>query len=148
MKARLFAVIGMAGAIAVAAATSASAHHSYAMFDIDKSLTLEGTVKQFLWSNPHSWIQLVVLDGKGKPQEWAVEMGSVTVMASLGWNPKTLLSGDKINLTLHPLKDGTYGGDFVAINSGGRNKIINDGGSQARLKERAQHADQQTGGAR
>jgi hypothetical protein len=130
------------GAIAIATAAAgppASAHHSYAMFDVDKKLTVEGTVKEFTWTNPHSWIRLVVLDAKGQAQEWAVEMGSVTILASLGWNPKTLQPGDKISVTVHPLKDGGHGGDFVTINSGGRGKVINAGGSQARLKERAAH---------
>ena len=86
-------------AIAIAVATTslpASAHHSYAMFDVEKKISIEGTVKQFMWTNPHSWIRMEVMDAKGQPKEWAVEMGSLTILVALGWNPKTLQAGDKI----------------------------------------------------
>ncbi len=137
----------IARAIALAAAsvaTPALAHHSYAMFDVQKVVTVEGSVKEFLWTNPHGWIRMAVPNAQGKLDEWAVEMGSVSIMAHLGWTPKTLLPGDKISITMHPLKDGAHGGDFVAINSGARDKVVNDGGSQARLKERAAHREEGT----
>jgi hypothetical protein len=107
------------------------------MFDVEKNISVEGTVKQFMWTNPHSWIRLMVTDAKGQPQEWAVEMGSLTILVSLGWNPKTLLPGDKIRMTLHPMKNGLPGGDFVSLDSGGHNMVKNDGGAQSRLKTRA-----------
>ena len=120
------------------AAPGALAHHSYAMFDIDKSVTVEGTVKEFLWTNPHTWINVMVMRN-GKPTEYPVELGSVTILAKLGWNPKTLQPGDKVSLTVHPLKSGNPGGDFVSLNSGGHNAIKNDGGAQVRGKVRAAH---------
>ena len=126
-------------AAAVIVAPPAFAHHSYAMFDIDKSVTVEGTVKEFQWTNPHTWINLIVLDRNGKQTEYPIEMGSVTILAKLGWNPRTLQPGDKVSLTVHPLKSGSPGGDFVALNSGGHNPIKNDGGAQVRQKERAAH---------
>ena len=135
----------IAGAIALAVAIVAApayAHHSYAMFDVKKVVTVEGSVKEFLWTNPHGWLRVSAPGAQGKLDEWAVEMGSVSVMAHLGWTPKTLLPGDKISITIHPLKDGAHGGDFVAINSGARDKVVNDGGSQARLKERAAHREE------
>jgi hypothetical protein len=132
----------LATAIALVVATTflpASAHHSYAMFDVDKKVSVEGTVKQFMWTNPHSWIRLEVMDTKGQPKEWSVEMGSLTILVGLGWNPKTLLPGDKIRITVHPMKSGLAGGDFVSLESGGHSAIKNDGGAQERLKERAAH---------
>jgi hypothetical protein len=129
-----------ASAIALAVATMslpASAHHSYAMFDIGKKVAVEGTVKQFMWTNPHSWIRLEVMDPQGKPQEWAVELGSLTILVNLGWNPKTLQPGDKIRVTVHPMKSGLPGGDFVSLDSGGHSAVKNDGGAQERLKARA-----------
>ncbi len=135
-----YALPGAALAMAMAvAAPSASAHHSYAMFAVDKKVSVEGTVKQFMWTNPHSWIRLEVTDPNGKPQEWAVEMGSLTILVGLGWNPKTLQPGDKIRMTVHPMKSGLPGGDFVTLDSGGHNAVKNDGGSQERQKERAAH---------
>lgn len=123
-------------------AMPASAHHSYAMFDIDKTVTVEGTVKEFDWTNPHTWIQLVTLDKNGKQVDYPIEMGSVTILAKTGWNPRTLQPGDKVSLQVHPLKSGNAGGDFVALNKGGHNPIKNDGGSQERQKERALHREQ------
>jgi uncharacterized protein DUF6152 len=132
-------LIGMGFVIAASIVAPASAHHSYAMFDIDKTVTVEGTVKEFMWTNPHTWIELVVMDRNGKQVDYPIEMGSVTILAKLGWNPKTLQPGDKVSLQVHPLKSGNAGGDFVALNKGGHNPIKNDGGAQVRQKERAEH---------
>ena len=134
-----FFVPGAALVAAAAFALPASAHHSYAMFAVDKNIPVEGTVKQFMWTNPHSWIRLEVMDPQGKQQEWNVEMGSLTILVNLGWTPKTLLPGDKIKMTIHPMKSGLPGGDFVSLDSGGHNKITNDGGTQFREKQRAAH---------
>jgi hypothetical protein len=130
---------GMAFVLATAIAAPAMAHHSYSMFDIDKNVKVEGTVKEFQWTNPHTWINLVVLDRNGKQVEFPIELGSVTILAKLGWNPRTLQPGDKVSLTVHPLKSGNPGGDFVSLDSGGHGQIKNDGGSQNRQKERATH---------
>ena len=116
-----------------------SAHHSYAMFDVEKKIAVEGTVKEFRWTNPHAWIRLEVMDAKGQPKEWAVEMGSLTILVQLGWNPKTLQPGDKIKLSLHPMKSGLPGGDFMTLDDGGHNLVKNDGGAQERQKTRAAH---------
>ena len=107
------------------------------MFSVDKRIAVEGTVKQFMWTNPHSWIRLEVLDQNGKQQDWNVEMGSLTILVNLGWTPKTLQPGDKIKLTVHPMKSGLPGGDFVSLDAGGHGAVKNDGGAQERLKQRA-----------
>lgn len=115
------------------------AHHSYAMFDVEKKIAVEGTVKEFRWTNPHAWIRMEVMDPKGQPKEWAVEMGSLTILVQLGWNPKTLQPGDKIKISLHPMKSGLAGGDFMTLDDGGHNMVKNDGGAQERQKTRAAH---------
>ena len=97
-------------ALALIYAAPALAHHSFAMFDADKKVTLEGTVKEFQWTNPHSWILMTV----GSDQ-WAIEMGAPGGLARQGWVPKTLTPGMKITAIIHPLKDGTRGGQFMAI---------------------------------
>ena len=130
----------LAPAIAFALAITslpAAAHHSYAMFDVEKKISVEGTVKQFAWTNPHSWIRLEVMDKNGKAQEWPVELGSLTILVGLGWNPHTLQPGDKIRITVHPMKSGAPGGDFVSLDNGGHSAVKNDGGAQERLKARA-----------
>jgi hypothetical protein len=137
---RNYGSTGLALVIATTiAGAPASAHHSYAMFDVNKNISIEGTVKQFMWTNPHGWIRLVVTDSKGNPQEWAVETGSLTILVALGWNPKTLQPGDKIRMTVHPMKSGLPGGDFVSLDAGGHNVVKNDGGAQVRQKTRAAH---------
>lgn len=89
------------------------AHHSGAMFDSGKSVTLSGKVKSFKWSNPHSWIQLEVAEG-GKTREWSIEMGSPQGLYRSGWRPGTLQPGQEIKVTVHPARDGSPVAAFVS----------------------------------
>ena len=94
---------------------SASAHHSFAMFDAEKTVKLDGTVKEFQWTNPHSWILIMVKNAQGADEQWAIEMGGPAGLARQGWVPKTLTPGMKVTAIIHPLKDGTRGGQFMAV---------------------------------
>ena len=112
--------LGLAGiAVAISAVTvsaiPAGAHHSFAMFDAQKSTTLEGTVKEFQWTNPHSWILLMVNNAEGQEVQWAIEMGGPAGLARQGWRPKTLTPGMKVKAVIHPLRDGGSGGQFMAV---------------------------------
>ena len=91
------------------------AHHSFAMFDRDKEVTLVGEVKEFQWTNPHSWIQLLVLDPDGSQTEWSIEFGSPNVLARQGWSKGTIKPGDKVTVVINPLKDGSHGGSLVNV---------------------------------
>lgn len=103
-------------AVAMAcAALPAVAHHSFAMFDSTKTTNLEGTVKRFQWTNPHSWIYVTVTDANGNPVDWAIEHGSPSGLARSGWTPKTLTPGMKVKMQVHPLKDGNPGGQFLSV---------------------------------
>ena len=103
-------------AIALAATTiPAFAHHSYAEFDLDKKLTLDGTVKEFQWTNPHSWLLIMVPNANGQEEQWAVELNSVSLLAERGWKPKTVKPGDKVSITFHPMKNGSKAGSYMAI---------------------------------
>jgi hypothetical protein len=97
--------------------SAAFAHHSHAMFDQAKQVTLVGTVKEFEWDNPHCWIQLLVED-PGDPQaapvEWGIEMNSPLALFRTGWKPGSLKAGDKISVVINPLRDGRPGGQFVS----------------------------------
>jgi hypothetical protein len=104
----------LAASIALIAAPG-SAHHSFAMFDQEKVITLQGTVREFQWTNPHSWIQLLVPGDGGKITEWSVEMSGPGGLARKGWKPKTLKQGDKVTMVIHPLRDGGPGGSFVSV---------------------------------
>ncbi|HTV78231.1 MAG TPA: DUF6152 family protein [Steroidobacteraceae bacterium] len=90
------------------------AHHSFAMFDQAQTKTLVGTVKQVQWTNPHIWVQVLVPDQKGgSPQEWSIEGGSPNALSRQGWRRSSIKEGDAIEITIHPLKDGTNGGSMM-----------------------------------
>jgi len=113
------AVLGVVGLIA--AATPALAHHSFAMFDNAKEMTIEGTVKEFQWTNPHTWVQVMVLDkATGKEVEWSIEGGSPNGLARQGWTRKSALVGDKVIIAIHPLKDGAAGGSLISMTVNGK----------------------------
>jgi len=94
-------------------ALPAAAHHSFVMFDNNKAQTLVGTVKDFQWTNPHCFIQLLVPMGNSSA-EWSVEMGSTAALYRLGWRPNALAAGAKITVVVHPMRDGSAGGSFVS----------------------------------
>jgi hypothetical protein len=102
-----------AGSLLVAA--GAFAHHSFAMFDRDKEVVLTGTVKEFQWTNPHAFIEIDVPNAKGEPEHWSIEMNSPNNLTRQGWKSSMLKNGDKVVVTLNPLRDGKRGGLFVAI---------------------------------
>jgi hypothetical protein len=106
--------LGLAAAAAILTGP-ALAHHSFAMFDGEKTVTLEGTVKAFQWIYPHSWILLMVVNRDGQLEQWPIEMGSPGGLAKEGWLPKTLAPGMKVKAVIHPLKDGTHGGQYLAV---------------------------------
>jgi hypothetical protein len=104
---------GIAAFAAVAAAASAaSAHHSFAMFDKDHPVELQGTVKSWEFTNPHSWLVLMVMKN-GRPTEINIEGASVLTLIRQGFGAKTFVPGEKINLVISPLKNGSPGGAFV-----------------------------------
>jgi hypothetical protein len=88
-------------------AVSATGHHSTAEFDYSKQQTIKGTVKEVQWTNPHSFIQLLV-DGKGKETvEWAVEIGSPSINIAMGWKKTSVKRGDVVTLLISPARNGT-----------------------------------------
>ena len=89
------------------------AHHSGAIFDHDKMVTLTGTVREFQWTNPHCWIQVTVAGASGQ-EEWSVEMGAPLQLYQAGWKPGTLKPGDDVTVVVHPARDGTHGGLFLS----------------------------------
>jgi hypothetical protein len=104
-----------ATAAALMAAGSATAHHSTAMFDMNKNVVLQGTIKEFQWTNPHTWIVFEVPNATGGTDEYGIEGMSPNYLARVGWDKHTLSSGEKVELTIHPLKDGRKGGFNVNV---------------------------------
>lgn len=99
----------------VVAATTAIAHHSGAMFDRAKTVTLVGTVKEYQFRNPHVWIEMLVPGKDGKDVQWSIEGEGPSGMARMGLSPKTLKTGDKVTVHAHPLRDGRNGGSFIDL---------------------------------
>ena len=89
------------------------AHHSAAIYESDKLLTLSGKVREFQWTNPHCWIQVTVAGGAGS-EEWSVEMGAPLQLYQAGWRPATLKPGDEVTVVVRPARDGSHGGLFVS----------------------------------
>jgi hypothetical protein len=96
---------------ALLACTPVLAHHSFAMFDQKKVVTLEGTVTQFQWTNPHAFIEMDV-PGRG---HWSVELNSPNNLKRQGWTRGALKPGDKVSLRLNPLRNGVRGGLFLDV---------------------------------
>ena len=91
------------------------AHHSFSMFDVDKTITVSGTLKEFEFVNPHCWLHIAVTEpATGKSAVWAFEMGSVGQIAQQGWKADTIKPGDKITIEGHPMKDGSHGGQYIS----------------------------------
>jgi hypothetical protein len=90
--------------------TAAAAHHSTAEFDYTKQLTIQGKVKEVQWTNPHSYIQLLVIGEDGRQLEWSVEIGSPSLNINLGWRKNSVVVGDEVTMLLSPARNGTpYG---------------------------------------
>jgi uncharacterized protein DUF6152 len=106
--------LGLAGIAVAICAIPAVAHHSFAMFDAGKLVTVAGTVKEFQWTNPHAFILMMVADSDGQVEQWSIEMGGPGGLARQGWVPKTLKPGMNISVIMHPLRDG-HGGQFLAV---------------------------------
>jgi uncharacterized protein DUF6152 len=100
-------------------ANVAFAHHSFAMFDQQKEKTLTGTIKELQWTNPHIWIQVLVPDDAGKTVEWSVEGGSPNNLSRKGWSRNSMKAGDKVVITIHPLKNGENGGSLMKVTVNG-----------------------------
>jgi len=89
------------------------AHHSAASFDSERVVELTGVVKQFQWTNPHTWIQLLVEDDGGEQVEWSIEAGGPNSLARQGWRPTTFSPGDEVTIRIRPMRNGAPGGGFV-----------------------------------
>jgi hypothetical protein len=102
-------LLGWAAAFALVAAAPVLAHHSPAAFEAQKTVSLTGTVKEFRWQNPHTWIEVMVPNEKGQEVLWAVELTSPTYLIRAGWKSNTLKPGDKVTVVGRPLKSGEPG---------------------------------------
>ena len=95
-------------AMLLALTAPAAAHHSGAGVDRTRTITVAGVVKEFRWTNPHSWLQL-----EAGGIEYSIELGSPNSMSRRGWRKTTFLPGDKVTVVMNPMRDGAPGGAMV-----------------------------------
>jgi hypothetical protein len=111
VSARLY--VGVLLCAALATSHTILAHHSFAMFDTAKRVTMSGTVTAFEWTNPHVYIEIDVPDEKGVVKHWSVELGSPSILMQAGWKFSDVKVNDKITVVLNPLRSGEPGGLLV-----------------------------------
>ena len=126
MKRGIPRIIIAAGLIAGGAGL-ALAHHSFAAFDVSTQRTVTGTIKKFDWTNPHTWVWLDVVNEQGAVETWGIEGMSPNYLARRGWTRTTLKAGDKITVTVRPMKNGEKGGMFVNANRPGGETLVMGG---------------------
>lgn len=107
-------VFALIVAASIGTSGSAWAHHSFSMFDKTQSVTIKGTVKEFQWTNPHAWIELMVQTPTGLKQ-YSIEAFNVRTLRGAGWRYDTLNPGDTITVVMNPLRNGAAGGSLVNV---------------------------------
>ncbi len=113
------AAVGLVGA-----AGPSFAHHSFAMFDTTKVVTIDGTVKDFQWTNPHVVLWVLVEAADGKPEEWTLELTSPGNLTRMGWSRRSLTPGDKVAVELNPLRDGAHGGSLRKVTVAATGQVL------------------------
>ena len=111
--------------VSVGAAVTAQAHHSFSTYDTGKMETVTGTVREFQWVNPHSWLYITAPDAKGVLHDVGLEGSGVINLKREGWSKNSFKPGDKVTVYYHPHKDGTPGGAFAAAITAAGKKLGN-----------------------
>jgi hypothetical protein len=101
-------------ALAVGAAAPAAAHHAFSMYDAAVYQKVSGTVKSYTWANPHTMVTLATVGPDGKDLEWLAECSPVNMLRGKGWTAKSLAPGDKVDVVLHPNRNGVPYGLLVS----------------------------------
>jgi hypothetical protein len=107
--------VAFAGAVTLGVAQPVLSHHSHAMFDTSREVTVTGTVTSISYRNPHVFLYLDVKGDDGKVVPWAVEMSNISNMESRGIYRSTFKVGDVVRVTLNPLRDGRPGGNYTSV---------------------------------
>ena len=111
---KTFKLALVAAVLAPLAPVPGLAHHSYAMFDMNKTVVLDASVTRFKWQNPHAFIEADVTT-RGGSEHWAIEMTSPNNLAQEGWRRTSLKPGDKVKIYVHPLRSGARGGSYAGV---------------------------------
>jgi len=111
---RRFIALGVLAAVLLSALPAVS-HHSNSAYEVEKVVTLTGVVKEWKWTNPHTWLYMTVDDGKGGKVEWAVEGRAPGVLGRAGWDRTILKPGEKVTVHMSPAKDGSHVGIIARV---------------------------------
>ena len=104
-----------AAALLLGVGLPAAAHHSFAIFEHSKTLTLKGTVQSFQWTNPHGYINLEVADGPPGIDRYTLELTSINMLRRAGWKSSDVSVGDKVTAIVAPLMNGQHGGLLLEL---------------------------------
>ncbi len=105
----VMAIVGLSGG-------AAFAHHSFAAFDMTKEVRISGTVAEVQYTNPHVWLFVDVAGAKGATESWAIEVGGPNILLRAGWKANTVKVGQKVEVTIHPMRDtAKRGGSLISI---------------------------------
>jgi len=110
---RVRALLTLAAVLACTAPIAS--HHSNSAYEVEKVTTLKGVVKEWKWSNPHTWLHLTVDDGKGGTVEWALEGRAPGVLGRIGWDRNVLKPGEKVTVHMSRAKDGSRVGIIARV---------------------------------
>ena len=106
--------LALAG-LAVLLAAPALAHHSFAMFDNSRSITIHGKVSKYQWTNPHAYLEVDAEQAGGATRHYTLEMTSINMMSRGGWTSRTVKQGDVVTVVVAPLRDGRAGGLVLEV---------------------------------
>lgn len=112
-------VLALISGLTLAWPAATGAHHSTAMFDLGKRVTLTGTLKELQWTNPHAWIQMTTREADGSEVEWSIECGSPNSLSRQGWKVSLFKAGEKISVVGSPMKDGTHAAMLLSVTLAG-----------------------------
>ena len=106
MSSRRTAWVGGVLGLLIAMTTTAVAHHSFAVFDHTRTLTIKGTVTKFQWTNPHAFLEVDIPQPDGTMKHFSIELTSINMMQRVGWRSNMIKAGDKVTAVVAPLLSG------------------------------------------
>jgi hypothetical protein len=117
-----------ASVVALCAPAAANAHHSYALFSHDKLTSIVGTVKEWKWANPHTYLVIAARKADGTTQDWTLVGSSPNMMSRWGWNAADIKVGDELQVDLYRAVDGQSIGQISAVFLPGGKVLLDPGG--------------------